>query len=182
LRRFRSSARSSRPRRAIKTGRFLGQASAATSNLLVDWIKVPAGAFDTAALPSGEREPENETLIRMDLNVGAVWNGLASNNVSEVILGAIAWKGIDELPPSEVPHPLLEGGHEWILRAQRRVVQNVTGIAAFEWAVPYDFTSKAMRKLPEGMGILGVVWLGSNPLACNIVISWEWHYWVKSAP
>jgi len=179
------------PRRKIQThGMFTASTGQGLDTLEAFWARVPAGAIDTLENPNGDVVPENCTLIRSLVTFNGLVGPVAQNGLVEWAQGILAWDGIDENVPTEVPNPSNVGGggaaFEWVWR---NVVffEGLASGASTSFTAPLGcnlaIESRAMRKLPEGTGLLYVsaftdLSSGGSPIIINGV---DARFWLKQA-
>jgi len=143
----------------------------------VFWIKWPSGleqtTTETGIDRSGELTPVDETLVRLRWIIA--WTGTFSkaNATYEIGFGATTYE--DHLPgavdnivatggpgggSNPWPDPLDNPGEDWIFRRADAVhIGNAvpTTLGPFGFLNTDLYESRAQRKLPFGLGILGIV-------------------------
>lgn len=131
------------------------------------WSRFPSGYVDNAvgaSVPNGS----DETLVRTIVACTLAWTGAAASFEPpiDLVFGLIAFDGGNKPDFYDLatfgsggsfvapPHPVVNASDDWIIR----IPANFVADASYASAVADPFVmSRAMRKLPTGMGILGVV-------------------------
>jgi len=139
-----------------------GAISLGDQDVVTAWVKWPSGLVNPnfVELPT---EPDDMTLIR------TMWwpfatidhEGSSSEALRGLYWGLIAWDAVDgqtlheQINPVDFAPDPFYGGYDWILR---RTDFDTLGTDAdfvnFFPRTEFDSTSRAMRKLPTGTGVL----------------------------
>jgi len=155
------------------------------ADIIGGWLVNPAGLWDSVL---EYQAPENSTLIatRVSYQGHMRWDG-DQPGVVEAALGIIAWPtaaGIDV--PLELPSPFLP--YQWVYRHTEAVFMGAeTSLLpeVYDWS-NYNgpeslISSKAQRKLPEGVGLLLVLEKRRSTLSldCTIFQQFDMQFWFK---
>jgi len=150
-------ARTKAPRRKSEWEYASSYGLISANTLTGYWLRVPAGAYDT--IEQGPI-PSDFTLTRTIMRQFTSMAVGAGSSVIPGCVGIIAWDGIDETTPQDLPDPATQGEWDWILR--RPIIgANVAGSTLYV----YDFgsddplwcESRSQRKMSTGTGILWVI-------------------------
>lgn len=155
-------------------GTILTAATTSTGNF---WAKWPSGLVDTAlAVPAVE--PPDETVIatKCSLNMRVQTSPLAFGYVG---FGLLAWDSVNPVDFQLTGGVYPSVGGEFYDWMWRDVIPITPGAANITYSIVVDsFThSRAMRKMPQGTGVLAVVTyfidagLGASPA---VTVDWGW--------
>jgi len=176
-------------RRAVEWGGawFYGS-NLGLSPFLVDadvasvWVRWPTGSADP--LNDGFIN-EEDTLIRIvtNWNVNSDNGGAQALDPNNAYFGLIAWDAIDPIQydgvitQGVVPHPA-NHSYDWVYRWNAPgLFQNTAGLIT-SGASDLTISSKAMRKMPPGRGLLAVFGVIDELGATNF---WSWSWDVRFA-
>jgi len=158
------------------------------------WIKPPAGYVDSVSAEIPTISAPDTTLVRIDGNANFSMFSEGSTNAFAFYrdvyfgMGVIAWDGVSEdpLPFDEQPWPVSSAGLDWCWHWMTPITAMAEALTASH-GVSQQFsgplTSKAMRKLSAGTGLLACYEIrndtggGSSPFA--IVLGGIFRYLLK---
>jgi len=132
----------------------------------IDWLKLPGGVFDPL---TDAPEPVDDTLKQL-----LVWgHGMAigadttTTGFASMQTGIIEWQGISDVPPAitEVPTPGAYPESEWIWWSHLGGYFTIPGNGLTSQVAhnnDWSTRSAAMRKLPEGTGLLLIIEMNNN--------------------
>jgi len=134
-------------------------------DLSAAWIRVPSGAYDPQI---DEYEEDNETLVRTRVEATMQMSYVPNQigvGIFRMAMGIIAWPSIfdDDSLPSDIPSPFF-GEFPWVWRLSLNAPILNSGVTQEQsWYTGTHnggdslMESRAMRKLPSGVGLLIVI-------------------------
>jgi len=176
------------PRRKFtwESGIIGGIDTVVADSVVAGWLRPPANSLDTSWSTPQRVEPDATlTRSRIVVSYGTNNGGAQVQRAFNIGFGLIAWDGVTDDPldlAPLLPHPVLDGGQDWIWRFAAPSILDNTALA--NNATDLDaYQSMAQRKLSGGVGLLfcfGFTEItGIGPATLNFTVSVDARFLLK---